>query len=104
MWSQSQVSGTIVDSSNEPLPGANIIEKGTTNGVNSDFNGAFKLTVKDGATLVVSFSGFETQEVPVNGKTKFVITLKEGLELDEVVITGKQSKTTDYFRFSCTNR
>jgi iron complex outermembrane receptor protein len=91
-WSQSQISGTIVDSNNQPLPGANIIEKGTSNGANSDFNGAFKLTVKDGATLIISFSGFETQEVLVNGKTKFTITLKEGLQLDEVVITGNRIK------------
>ncbi|WP_064966334.1 TonB-dependent receptor [Tenacibaculum ovolyticum] len=91
-WSQSQISGTIVDSNNQPLPGANIIEKGTSNGANSDFNGAFKLTVKEGATLIISFSGFETQEVAVNGKTKFTITLKEGLQLDEVVITGNRIK------------
>jgi iron complex outermembrane receptor protein len=91
MWSQSQISGTIVDSSNQPLPGANILEKGTSNGANSDFNGAFKLTVKNGATLVVSFSGFETQEIAVNEKTKFNITLKEGLQLDEVVITGSRT-------------
>ncbi|WBX75541.1 TonB-dependent receptor [Tenacibaculum ovolyticum] len=90
-WSQSQISGTIVDSNNQPLPGANIIEKGTSNGANSDFNGAFKLTVKEGATLIISFSGFETQEVPVNGKTKFTITLKEGLQLDEIVITGSRT-------------
>ncbi|WP_422091905.1 TonB-dependent receptor [Tenacibaculum ovolyticum] len=91
-WSQSQISGTIVDSNNQPLPGANIIEKGTSNGANSDFNGAFKLTVKEGATLIISFSGFETQEVAVNGKTKFTITLKEGLQLDEIVITGNRIK------------
>lgn len=91
-WSQSQISGTIVDSNNQPLPGANIIEKGTSNGANSDFNGAFKLTVKEGATLIISFSGFETKEVAVNGKTKFTITLKEGLQLDEIVITGNRIK------------
>ncbi|PKH51116.1 ferric enterobactin receptor [Tenacibaculum sp. Bg11-29] len=91
MWSQSQISGTIVDSDNQPLPGANIIEKGTSNGANSDFNGAFKLTVKADATLIVSFSGFETQEIIVNGKSKFKITLKEGLQLDEVVITGSRT-------------
>ena len=92
MWSQSQISGTIVDSSNQPLPGANILEKGTSNGTNSDFNGAFNLTVKDGATLVISFAGFETQEIAVNGVSKFAIILKEGLQLDEIVITGNRIK------------
>ncbi|WP_233900293.1 TonB-dependent receptor [Tenacibaculum piscium] len=91
LWSQSQISGTIVDSTNEALPGANVIEKGTSNGTNSDFNGAFKLTVKNDAILIISFSGFETQEIPVNGKKNFKIILKEGLELDEVVITGSRT-------------
>ncbi|MEX6625482.1 TonB-dependent receptor [Tenacibaculum salmonis] len=91
MWSQSKISGTIVDTSNQPLPGANIIELGTENGTNSDFNGKFNLTIKKGAALTISFSGFETQKIATNGKTKFNIILKEGLELDEVVITGSRT-------------
>ncbi|WBX72659.1 TonB-dependent receptor [Tenacibaculum pacificus] len=91
MWSQSKISGTIVDTSNQPLPGANIIEQGTANGTNSDFNGKFNLTIKKGAALTISFSGFETQKIATNGKTKFNIILKEGLELDEVVITGSRT-------------
>ncbi|TYP98914.1 iron complex outermembrane receptor protein [Tenacibaculum adriaticum] len=91
MWAQTKITGTIKDTSNEPLPGANVLEKGTTNGTTSDFNGNFSLTVEDGATLIVSFSGFETQEIAVNGKTSFNIVLKEGLELEEVVITGSRT-------------
>ena len=45
MWSQSQIKGTVVDNNNEPLPGANIIEKGTSNGVNTAFDGKFNLTI-----------------------------------------------------------
>ncbi|MBE7653520.1 TonB-dependent receptor [Tenacibaculum finnmarkense] len=91
IWAQSKISGTIVDSANQPLPGANIIEKGTANGANSDFNGAFNLTVQNNAVLVVSFSGFETQEIALKGKKNIKIILKEGLELDEVVITGSRT-------------
>ncbi|CAM1333404.1 iron complex outermembrane recepter protein [Tenacibaculum aestuariivivum] len=91
MWAQSKISGTIVDSGNQPLPGANIIEKGTANGTNSNFNGTFNLTTKKGATLIVSFSGFETQEITLNGKKTLKIILKEGLELDEVLITGSRT-------------
>ncbi|WP_422091906.1 TonB-dependent receptor [Tenacibaculum ovolyticum] len=91
IFAQQKISGIIKDSNNEFLPGANIIEKGTSNGTNSDFNGAFKLTVKDNATLIISFSGYETQEVPVNGNSNLTVILKEGLQLDEVVIVGSRN-------------
>jgi iron complex outermembrane receptor protein len=91
IFAQQKISGIIKDSNNEFLPGANIIEKGTSNGTNSDFSGAFKLTVKENATLIISFSGFETQEIPVNGNSNFTIILKEGLQLDEVVIVGSRN-------------
>ncbi|WP_435262387.1 TonB-dependent receptor [Tenacibaculum sp. nBUS_03] len=90
-WAQMQISGTVKDSNNDGLPGANIIEKGTQNGANTDFDGKFNLTVQEGAILVISFSGYETQEIPVNGKKVFNIILKEGLELDEVIITGSRT-------------
>ncbi|WNW02558.1 TonB-dependent receptor [Tenacibaculum sp. HL-MS23] len=90
---QIQIKGTIKDTSNAPLPGANILEKGTTNGGSSDLDGKFSLSVDTNATLIISFSGFETQEIAVNGKTNFNIVLKEGLELDEVVITGSRTPT-----------
>lgn len=91
IFSQTKITGTIKDANNQALPGANIIEKGTTNGTNSDLNGAFNLTVSENAILVISFAGFDTQEIPVNGKTNFAITLQEGLELDEVVIVGSRN-------------
>ncbi|MGB0891318.1 MAG: TonB-dependent receptor [Flavobacteriaceae bacterium] len=91
-WSQTKITGTVKDSNNEPLPGANIVEKGTKNGTSTDFNGEFSLTVQDGATLVVSFSGYTTKEVKVNGKSNLTITLSEGLQLEEVVITGNRAK------------
>ena len=91
IYAQQKITGLIKDSNNEFLPGANIIEKGTSNGTNSDFNGAFALNVKDNAILIISYSGFETQEVPVNGNSNFTIILKEGLQLDEIVIVGSRN-------------
>ncbi|WP_299157167.1 TonB-dependent receptor [uncultured Tenacibaculum sp.] len=91
MFAQQKISGTVKDSNNEPLPGANILEKGTSNGASSDFNGNFSLTVQEGATLVISFAGFETKEVNVTNKSVFNITLSDGLQLDEVVIVGSRN-------------
>ena len=91
MFAQQKISGTIKDSNNEPLPGANILEKGTSNGASSDFNGNFSLTVQEGATLVISFAGFETKEINVANKSVFNITLSDGLQLDEVVIVGSRN-------------
>ena len=89
---QNSVSGTVKDANNEALPGANVVEKGTTNGTSTDFNGNFTLTVEDGATLVVSFAGYETKEVAVNGRKTVDVVLAEGMQLDEVVVTGNRAK------------
>ena len=91
-FGQSTVTGTVTDSNKEVLPGTNIVEKGTKNGTSTDFNGKFSLTVKEGAILVISFAGYETKEVSVNGKTSLNIILSEGLQLDEVVVTGNRIK------------
>ena len=78
-FSQITITGNVTDKQGEPIPGVNIIEKGTTNGVISDFNGNYEITVSsDTATLEVSFIGFEKKEVSVIGKTRINITLKEG--------------------------
>ena len=90
--SQNKISGVVQDASNETLPGANIVEKGTTNGTSTDIDGKFTLTVKDGATLVVSYTGYTTKEVVVGDKKSFTITLQEGVQLDEIVITGNRAK------------
>lgn len=90
-WSQTKITGTVKDSNNQPLPGANIVEKGTKNGTASDFNGKFTLTVQKGATLVTSYAGFETKELSVSGKTNITIVLEEGVVLDQVVITGSRT-------------
>ncbi len=91
IYAQKKVSGKVVDSNNEPLPGASVVEKGTSNGTSSNFDGLFELTVSDDAILVVSSIGFETKEISVAGKTNFTIVLNDGLQLDEVVITGSRT-------------
>lgn len=87
---QLEVSGTIVDDNGQPLPGANVLEKGTSNGTQSDFDGNFSITVADAnATLVVSYIGFTTKEIPLNGQTNLTITLEESATgLNEVVVTA----------------
>ncbi|MEZ4969679.1 MAG: SusC/RagA family TonB-linked outer membrane protein [Flavobacteriaceae bacterium] len=87
---QQQVSGVVTDINGEPLPGASIVEKGTTNGTQSDFDGNFYLDVSSSdAILVVSYVGFATKEVNVSGQEKLSVLLEESMAgLDEVVITA----------------
>ena len=86
---QSAVKGTVNDDSGEPIIGASVVEKGTTNGTVTDFDGNFALNVKSGATLVVSYIGYTTQEIAVNGQSTINVTLKEdNALLDEVVVVG----------------
>ncbi len=84
------VKGVVTDSKGEPVIGASILEKGTSNnGAITDINGNFSLKVKPNATLVVSYIGFKKQEVAVGGKVTVNIVLKENSEiLDEVVVVG----------------
>ncbi|MEO1011769.1 MAG: TonB-dependent receptor [Bacteroidota bacterium] len=87
---QQQISGMVSDAEGVPLPGANIVEKGTTNGTQTDFEGNFSITISDtNAVLVVSYIGFSTQEVSLNGQTEIDIALQEDSgSLDEVVVIG----------------
>lgn len=81
------VSGRILDSSGRPVPGASVIEKGTTNGVNTDIDGKFTISVKSGASLEVSCIGYET--ISVAASENMSVTLKEDTQfLDEVVVVG----------------
>ncbi|WP_144215089.1 SusC/RagA family TonB-linked outer membrane protein [Flavobacterium anhuiense] len=87
---QKEIKGKITDGFGLPVPGVNIIEKGTTNGVQSDLDGQFSLKVKnEKAVLVVTYVGFKTKEVLVNGQTNISIKLEEdSAKLDEVVVVG----------------
>ena len=87
---QQLVSGVITDSDGIPLAGANVVEKGTTNGVTADFDGNFSIEVaNESATLVISYIGYSTKEVPLNGQASVNIVLEESAAgLDEVVVVG----------------
>ncbi|MDN5286468.1 MAG: SusC/RagA family TonB-linked outer membrane protein [Mucilaginibacter sp.] len=84
------ITGKVVDKSGEPIIGASILEKGTTNGVSTDLNGNFKLSVAGpGSVLVVAYIGFNNQEVTVGNQTNLTITMVEGVKnLTEVVVVG----------------
>lgn len=95
----SQIKGKVTDSGGVPIPGATILEKGTSNGVISNSEGQYQIKVANQQTaiLVFSFVGLEAQEVAVAGKTTVDVTLKESnTAIDEVVIVGygEQKKAT----------
>src|SRR5690606_31920477 len=83
------VTGTVSDQSG-PLPGANVLVKGTTNGTQTDFDGNYSLdNVQSNATLVFSYIGYKRVEVPLNGRTTVDINMEEDAsELEEVVLIG----------------
>ncbi len=84
------VKGTVLDDAGVPLPGASIIEKGTTNGVSTDFDGNYSIAVSNqNVVLVASYIGFAEQEKPVNGNNLIDFTLVSSAStLDEVVLVG----------------
>ena len=86
--STKKITGTVIDSQG-PVIGASVIEKGTSNGVVTDFDGNFALDVKQGATLVISYIGYKTQEIAIGNQSTFNVTLEEdNAALDEVVVIG----------------
>jgi TonB-linked SusC/RagA family outer membrane protein len=88
------VSGKITDDSGTPVPGANILEKGTNNGTVSDANGGYSLNVSSGtATLVISFIGFKSQELRVDNRATVDVSLvPDATALTEVIVTGYASE------------
>lgn len=92
-WAQANVTGTVVDQNDEPLMGATVIVKGTASGTSTDLDGNFTINAAQGKTLVVSYVGYTTKEVPVKG-TNLKITLNEDAALlDEVVVIGYGTMT-----------
>ncbi|MDR1454308.1 MAG: TonB-dependent receptor [Tannerella sp.] len=89
-FAQGRVSGTVTDAgSGEPVIGANVVEKGTTNGTGTDAEGKFTLTVGNSAVLQVSYIGYLAQEVTVGNRTVLNVMLAEDTQaLDEVIIIG----------------
>ena len=84
-----KITGIIKDQSGEPVIGANIVEKGTTNGTITDIDGQYSLEVGSNSILVVSYIGYITQEIPVGKNNTLDVLLREDTEtLDEVIVIG----------------
>ena len=91
MYAQEAITGTVVDPSGEPIIGATVMEKGTSNGTVTDFDGNFKLKVQAGKTLLVTYIGYDVQELRAADGMK--VTLAESsTTLNEVVVTGYTSQ------------
>lgn len=89
IMAQRTVTGKVTDDVGEGIPGATVLVKGTTNGVVTDIDGSYSLTVSEGDIIVVSFVGFVTQEIPVGTRTTIDVSLGSNLtELQEVVVTA----------------
>jgi TonB-linked SusC/RagA family outer membrane protein len=87
MCAQENITGTVTDVKGEPIIGATVVEKGTSNGTVTDFDGNFKLKVQTGKTLVISYIGYLNAELPATDGMQ--VTLKDdALSLNEVVVTG----------------
>ncbi|MBQ9356903.1 MAG: TonB-dependent receptor [Prevotella sp.] len=87
---QSRVTGTVVDATGEPIIGASVVVKGTSNGAITDIDGNFAIqSVPQGSSLVVSYVGYTSQTVAVSGRNQISVTLQEDRQmLDEVVVVG----------------
>ena len=84
-----EIVGVVTDERGEPIVGANVVEKGTSNGTITDLEGKFSLTVSEKSVLIVSYIGYNTQDVTVTSKTVYNIQLEEDSQaLDEVVVVG----------------
>lgn len=86
---QSTITGTVTDDSGAPLPGANVIVQGTTNGTQTDFDGNYTIEAASDATLIFSYLGFQTKRVAVDGQSTINTSMAEdAAALDEVIVTG----------------
>ncbi|WP_188652737.1 SusC/RagA family TonB-linked outer membrane protein [Yeosuana aromativorans] len=92
------ISGTVSDASGLPLPGATVLIKGTTTGTSTDFDGKYSIKANQGATLVFSFVGYTTKEIPVGTSNTINLTLQEdATALDEVLVVGYGTSTKEAF-------
>ena len=95
LFAQTTITGTVIDKADTmPLPGVNVIIKGTSRGASTDFNGKYSIEVNEGDTIVISYLGYTTQEIIYSGQTTIDVALEEdAAQLDEVVLIGYGSTT-----------
>lgn len=92
-WAQGTVTGTVTAANDEPLIGATVLVKGTSVGTSTDIDGKYSIAAAQGKTLVVSYVGYTTQEVPVKGSTVNIVLKEDTALLDEVVVIGYGTMT-----------
>lgn len=86
-----QVTGTVLGSDNQPLPGVTVIVEGTTRGTTTDFNGEYAIKVKMSENLIFSYVGFSDKKIEMDGTKTFNVILTTGISLDEVVVVGSRN-------------
>ncbi|HCQ11880.1 TonB-dependent receptor [Flavobacterium sp.] len=95
IFAQKEIKGKVSDANGLPLIGVNVVEKGTSNGTQSDIDGSYKIKVQENATLVFSYVGFKSVEKSTSGNSSIEITLSESQLLEEVQVVGsRNSKRT----------
>lgn len=82
------ITGTVLDENNEPLPGASVVIENTSQGVSTDFDGLFEISVPDGAVLVISYVGYETFNLRIGSQDNYTVTLKLDNTLETVIVTA----------------
>ena len=92
---QKTVTGTVTDGSNVPLPGVNVVVKGTTTGTQTDFDGNYSISAAQGDVLTFSYVGFTPKDVAVGASSTYNVTLEEGEALEEVIVLGYTTKSVD---------
>ncbi len=85
------ITGKVLGTDGTPITGVNVIEKGTSNGAISDFDGNYQINAGSNATLVFSYVGFETLEIAVGNQSVVNATLQDGSSLDEVILVGSRT-------------
>jgi len=90
-FATSQVTGKVLGADGTPITGVNVVEKGTSNGAISDFDGNYEINAASNSTLVFSYVGYESQEVAVSNQSVVNVTLQDGSSLDEVILVGSRT-------------
>ena len=93
-FAQGTVSGSVVDTDGNPLPGVTVIIEGTSQGTSTDFDGNYSITVDSNQTLQFSFIGFESQNIRVGNQSSIDVVMQTSAQaLDEIVVTGYGTQT-----------
>ena len=87
-FAQKTITGVVSDDQGMPLPGATVLEQGTSNGVSTDFDGNYSIEIAEGNVLEFSFVGYETSAITVGSDDQINVSLAQGNELEEVIVTS----------------